>query len=80
MLEKVHSWVTKIVPKVREMIYGKKLAAIELPTLEERRKRGDMITASKSLYRFDEVNLGHFFEIRNSNLMKDPNGKLTKKL
>lgn len=40
---------TKIVPETREPNYGERLEAIHLPTMKERRIRGNLITTFKFL-------------------------------
>ena len=42
-LEQVQRRATKLVPKLRNMNYESRLANLELPTLEVRRRKGDLI-------------------------------------
>ena len=49
-IEKVQRAATRWVPSLRDLSYEERLDKLQLPTLEERRKRGDMIM----LYKCDE--------------------------
>ena len=46
-IEKVQRAATRWVPSLRDLSYEERLAKLQLPTLEERRKRGDMIMLYK---------------------------------
>ena len=46
-LERLQRIATKMVPEMRELTYEERLKEIKLPTLEERRERGDLITIYK---------------------------------
>ena len=48
-LEKVQRRATKLVPSLRNLPYEDRLRRLNLPTLEERRKRGDVIETFKIL-------------------------------
>ena len=43
-LERVQRHATRMVPELRNLSYGERLKELDLPTLEQRRERGDMIT------------------------------------
>lgn len=66
LLEKVHRWATKTVPEVRELRYRERQAAMELPMMEEKRIRLDMITMYKFLNKCDKVNIKYFFYTGNA--------------
>lgn len=50
LLEKTQRRATKIVPELRDLPYQERLKILKLPTLNYRRKRGDMIMCYKLLY------------------------------
>jgi len=47
MLERVQHRATRLIPSLRKIIYEKRLKALDLTTLTERRQRGDMIQLYK---------------------------------
>jgi len=55
-LEQVQRRATKLVPKIRHMNYETRLANLELPTLEDRRRRGDLIQQFKFVKKVNTVN------------------------
>ena len=54
-LEKVQRRATKLVPSLRNLTYEDRLRRLNLPTLEERRRRGDLIETFKILKQHDQV-------------------------
>ena len=52
-LERIQRIATKMVPELRNLEYMDRLKEMELPTLEERRVRGDMITLYKLINGMD---------------------------
>ena len=46
-LERIQRIATKMVPEMRDLTYEERLKEMKLPTLEERRERGDLITIYK---------------------------------
>lgn len=56
-----------------------RLEAMTLPTLDERRKMGNMIIISKFLNQFDIVNSEQFLEIRKERSVKGHNKKQVRK-
>ena len=67
-LEKVQRAVTRWVPELRNLSYEERLEKLELPKLEERRIRGDMITLYKCLSGREKIDKEDMFEISKSNL------------
>ena len=63
-LEKVQRRATRLVPSLRNVLYEDRLRWLNLPTLEERRKRGDLIGTFKILKQHDQVDPHNFFIIR----------------
>ena len=54
-LERLQRMATKMVPEIRELTYEERLRAMDLPTMEKRRERGDLIQIFKLLNRMDIV-------------------------
>lgn len=53
-----------MVPEWSGMTYAKRREYLYLPTLKDRRSRGDMITIYRFIGDYDEVNIEQFLEIR----------------
>ena len=62
-LEKVQRRATKIVPALQDKPYEERLKILNLPTLEHRRKRGDMIEVFKIMNKFENVERSQFFTL-----------------
>ena len=54
-LERLQRMATKMVPEIRELTYEERLRAMDLPTMEKRRERGDLIQIFKLLNGMDIV-------------------------
>ena len=54
-LERLQRVATKMVPELTEMTYEERLRAMDIPTLEQRRERGDLIQVYKLVNGMDEV-------------------------
>ena len=54
-LERLQRIATKMVPEMKEMTYEERLRAMDLPTLERRRERGDLIQIFKLMNGMDIV-------------------------
>ena len=54
-IERLQRMATKLVPDLMEMTYEERLRAMDLPTLEQRRERGDLIQVYKLLKGMDVV-------------------------
>ena len=59
-LERVQRAATKLVPDLRDLEYQERLKVLNLPTLEERRKRGDMIQMYKCVMGMDRIDRDDF--------------------
>ena len=83
-LERIQRVATKMVPELSELTYEDRLREMGLPTLQDRRERGDLITLYKILNgieKLDEQNMemeektrqmrGHSRKIRKSRCLKD---------
>ena len=62
-LERVQRAATKLVPGLQDMEYQERLRKLNLPSLEERRKRGDMIQLFKCLKEMDKIDRDDFLEL-----------------
>ena len=67
LLESVQERAIKMVSGLLSNEYLERLAELGLPTLEERRCRGDMIQVWKILSKHDNVEIESFFQLANSN-------------
>ena len=63
-IERVQRHATKMVPELRDLSYEERLNKLNLPTLKERRERGDMITTFKFIKGFDDVRSENYFDRR----------------
>ena len=54
-VERVQRAATKMIPELRDMSYEKRLEMLELPTLESRRERGDLISVYKLVNGLDRM-------------------------
>ena len=85
-LERLQRMATKMVPEMKDMTYEERLRAMDLPTLERRRERGDLIQIFKLLNRMDIVDnedllmreetdgrsmRGHSMKLRKGRCLKD---------
>ena len=62
-LEKVQRRATKLVPDLRDLPYEHRLLMLDLPTLEARRVRGDMLETYKILHGFENIDPTKFFQL-----------------
>ena len=63
ILGKVKKRATKLVPEIRNLSYSQRLKELGLTTLEERRKRGDLIEVFKIMHGFDNLDRSQFFTL-----------------
>jgi len=54
-IERLQRMATKMVPELAEMTYEERLRAMDLPSLEQRRERGDLIQVYKLVHGMDVV-------------------------
>ena len=59
---------TKLVPEISNFKYEDRLIALDLKTLNVRRKRGDLIQLYKFLHGIDKIEINKNFFLVNSNL------------
>ena len=77
-IESVQRRATKLVPNIKHLSYKDRLTALKLPTLEYRRKRGDMISTYKILKDHVDTNPSLFFKMNNSSRTRGHELKLFK--
>ena len=63
LLEKVQRRATKMVPECRDMDYDQRLMFLGLSSLEDRRRRGDLIQVFKIMHGFDDLSREMFFKL-----------------
>ena len=62
-IERVQRAATKLVPNLQDKDYQERLQALKLPSLEERRKRGDMIQLFKCVNQIDKIDREDYIEM-----------------
>ena len=77
-IESVQRRATKLVPIIKHLSYKDRLTALKLPTLEYRRKRGDMILTYKVLKNHVDTNPSLFFKMNNCSRTRGRELKLFK--
>ena len=65
--ERVQKRATKLIPILRNLPYREHLKKVNLPSLEHRRRRGDMITCYKILNGKVNIGLNNFFLLNKRN-------------
>ena len=65
-LEKIQHRATRLVPELRNLEYSERLKALNLTTLEERRRRGDLIETYKILTGKENIDCDKFFKFRDN--------------
>ena len=76
-LEKIQHRVTKLVPELRDLPYEERCRRLKLPTLSQRRLRGDLIEVYKILRGHEGSDYRKFFKLSVSNT-RGHNWKLEK--
>ena len=66
-VERVQKRATKLIPILRNLPYRERLKKLNLPLLEHRRKRGDMITCYKIMNGKVNIGLNNFFLLNKRN-------------
>ena len=67
VLDRVLRRSTKILPRLRHLSYDERLSALQLPSLEQRWDRGDLIETFKILKGFENVERSTFFKFSETN-------------
>ena len=66
VIERVQHKATKLVSSIRNLTYNKRLEALDLTTLMERRQRGDLIQMYKIMHDIDKCDRSNRFKIINN--------------
>lgn len=77
LIENVQRRATRLVPDLRDLSYEERLYNLNLPTLEYRRKRGDLIQLYKMIHGMDDINVTKFVSF-NTNTTRGHIFKLNK--
>ena len=77
-VEKVQRRATKIVRSISHLEYGDRLRQLNLPSLQHRRRRGDMIQVYKIISGIDRVDPDRIFEFRKNSTTRGHEKKLFK--
>ena len=65
MIENIQRKATKTVIGLHDSCYMDRLDHLHLPSLQDRRERGDLIEVHKIINKLNDVNLEHLFKLRN---------------
>ena len=76
-IENVQRRATRIVPELKNLTYEERLFELNLPTLEYRRKRGDLIHMFKIIHGIDDISCEKFISF-NENTTRGHSFKLNK--
>jgi len=77
-IEKVQRRGTKPIPEISHLPYDKRLRVLKLPSLQHRRRRGDMIQTYKILNEIDRIDSAIFFELSGASVTRCHNQKIVK--
>lgn len=78
-LEKVQRRATKLVTEIRTLPYPERLKLLNIPSMEDRLKRGDLIEAFKILTGKVDIDAGQFFEYQEDARTRGHHLKLKKR-
>jgi len=78
-IEKVQRRATKLIPELRHLPYEERIRHLKLPSLEHRRRRGDMIQTFKILNGIDRIDQHMFFPMTNKSTTRGHSQKIAKK-
>jgi len=63
MIERTQRKFTKIIPGLKNLDYHQRLKVLNLPSMEERQKRGDLIQTFKILNSYADCNPKDYFDL-----------------
>ena len=78
ILENAQRRATRLVPELRGLSYSERLIELNLPSLDYRRKRFDIIQVFKIVHKIDHINMNVFFTYSDNNHLRGHNLKLIK--
>jgi capsule polysaccharide export protein KpsC/LpsZ len=67
MLENTQRRATRIIPELKGLAYEQRFRALNLPTLDYRIQRGDMIQVFKLIYKIDDFDCEKLFQLSVTN-------------
>jgi hypothetical protein len=78
-VEKIQRRATKLVPNLKHLPYEDRIRVLSLPSLEYRRRRGDMLQVFKIMNGIDRINPGIFFSENSESSTRGHDQKFVKK-
>ena len=78
IVENAQRRATRLVPELCGLIYKERLIELNLPTLDYRRKRFDIIQVFKIVNKIDDIDMSTFFTFTENNQLRGHNLKLNK--
>ena len=78
ILENAQRRATPLFPELRGLTYKECLIELNLPTLDYRRKRFDIIQVFKIVHKIDDIDMRTFFTLTENNQLRGHNLKLNK--
>ena len=78
LFENTQRHAKRLVPELRGLTYSQRLERLNLPTLEYRRQRFDMIQVFKIIHKIDNIDMNTFFQFANNSGTRGHNLKLHK--
>ena len=75
-MENAQRRATRLVPELRGLTYKESLIELNLPTLDYRRKRFDIIQVFKIVHKIDDIDMSTFFTFTENNQLRGHNLKL----
>lgn len=78
IVENVQRRATRLVPELQNMSYEDRLRQLNLPTLNYRRKRGDIIQTFKIIHKIDDISMDKFFSFSTNSVTRGHSLKLRK--
>ena len=69
-LERIQRAATKMVPEIKDFSYEERLRKMGLPTLEDRRERGDLITMYKVVNNIEKIDKRDMVVLRDDRLLR----------
>jgi hypothetical protein len=67
LVENTQRIATRIIPELRVLTYKQRLRALNLPTLDYRRQRGDMIQVFKLIHKIEDFDYEKLFKLSVTN-------------
>ena len=77
-IEKVQKRATKLVKGISDWTYEERLKHLDIPTMEYRRRRTDMLQVFRILKNLDDLDADHFFELDSQGVTRGHSLKIRK--